>query len=120
MSSLPASPGLPGVLSGLQRRSIARSRELALRLALLAEPKLEVRLPLVLWHLADRWGIRRGGVVTFTLPLTGVLIADLAGANHSSTRRVLRELEKGGVVTRQGDGSLALLGSPPELGTDTN
>lgn len=112
--------GLPGVLGKLQRRSIARSRELAARLALLGEPKLALRLELILWHLADRWGVRRSGVVVLALPLTGALIADLASANRSATGRALGELEGRGVVRRQANGSLALLGSPPELDAPTS
>lgn len=101
------------MLGELQRRSVARSRALVLRLALRAEPDLELRLERLLWHLADRWGVRASDTVVLLLPLTRDLISELAGADRSATSRALTRLERRGLVAHQDNGRLALLGVPP-------
>lgn len=104
--------GLRRVLAELNRRTVRRSRALALRLAIVDEPQLDRRLELLLWHVADRWGQRREKSVHVTAPLTRDLLARLAGAHPSAVSRTLARLDDRGVVSRQ-NGLFVLHGAPP-------
>ena len=105
--------GLRRVLAELNRRALSRSRALALRLALVAEPCLETRLELLLWHLADRWGRREAAASVLSLPLNRDLVAELANAHPSAVGRALERLAERGRFARRPDGAFALLGDPP-------
>ncbi len=105
--------GLRRVLAELNRRTLLRSRALALRLALVEEPCLETRLELLLWHLADRWGRREADASVLLLPLNRDFVAELASAHPSAVGRALERLAKRGRLDRRPDGAFALLGDPP-------
>lgn len=109
--------GLRQVLGELNRRAIRRSRALALRLAIVDEPQLARRLELLLWHLADRWGRRRGGSVQISAPLTRDLLAKLAGAHPNAVSRALGQLDERGLVSRE-NGVFALHAEPPTLAVE--
>lgn len=105
---------VPSVLSELSARLLAPSGSLAARMALAQVPRLEVRLELLLWHLADRWGRREQGNVVLTLPLSQALLAELLCAQRTSVNAAMRRLMERGVVARQGRGSRwVLCGAPP-------
>jgi CRP-like cAMP-binding protein len=71
--------------------------------AIAAQPRLEVRLALLLWHLAGRWGkVERGGV-RLPLPLTHQLLGQLVGAERPSVSHALARLAHNGLVTGHGD-----------------
>ena len=105
--------GLRRVLAELNRRTLLRSRALALRLALVEEPCLETRLELLLWHLADRWGRREADASALLLPLNRDFAAELANANPSAVGRALERLAERGRFARRPDGAFTLLGDPP-------
>ncbi len=105
--------GLRSIIAELNRRTLRRSRALALRLALVGEPDLDTRLELLLWHLADRWGRREAGCTVLLLPLNRELLAALACAHPSATGRALRRLHENRRVARRADGALALLADAP-------
>jgi hypothetical protein len=105
--------GLHRVLAELNRRTLLRSRALALRLALVEEPCLETRLEMLLWHLADRWGRREPDALVLLLPLNRDSAAELANANPSAVGRALERLAERGRFARRPDGAFALLGDPP-------
>ena len=105
--------GYPQVISQLSARLERRSSTHALRLTIIQQPQLSVRLQLLLWHLADRFGrVQREGVA-LPLPLSHEMLAQLVGAQRPSVSRVLKQLERRGLVTRQADGSWWLGGQPP-------
>ncbi len=71
--------------------------------AIAAQPRLEVRLALILWHLAARWGkVERGGI-RLPLPLTHQLLGRLVGAERPSVSHALARLAQTGLVTGHGD-----------------
>jgi CRP/FNR family transcriptional regulator, cyclic AMP receptor protein len=93
----------PQISHALLRRAGRRVINLDLQRAIAAQPRLEVRLALLLWHLAGRWGkVERGGV-RLCLPLTHQLLGQLIGAERPSVSHALARLADGGFVTGHGD-----------------
>jgi CRP-like cAMP-binding protein len=77
-------------------------------------PKLDQRLQLVLWELADRYGHVHPDGVHIDLPLTHELIAHLAGAQRPSVSTSMSRLSDQGLVRRTQAGFL-LTGEPPSV-----
>ena len=109
----------PEVAATLLGRSVARSRHLLAHLAIAHHPRVDERLLMALWCLADRWGrVTRDGVF-LPLRLTHELLADLIAVQRPSVTLSLQQLERQGHLTRD-DGRLVLLGSSPaDLEADT-
>jgi CRP-like cAMP-binding protein len=102
-------PELTGRLVG---RALERSRTLAVNMAIVHQPRVEVRLHMLLWHLADRWGrVRRDGIVV-PMRLTHSVLADLVAARRPTVSTSLAELAKRRLVWAEGDEWL-LAGDPP-------
>jgi CRP/FNR family transcriptional regulator, cyclic AMP receptor protein len=102
-------PALTGQLVG---RALERSRKLAVNMAIVHQPRVEVRLHMLFWHLADRWGrVRRDGVVV-PIRLTHSVLADLVAARRPTVSTSLTELARRGLVQALGDEWL-LVGEPP-------
>ncbi len=93
-------------------RGTRRAHHLAVVLAIAHQPRLEDRLLLTLWHLAERWGRVRPDGIAIPLPLSHQRLADLVGAHRPSVTTAVGELTRSGAVSR--DGSTWILhGSPP-------
>ncbi len=60
--------------------------------AISCQPRLEVRLVLLLWHLAARWGRVEPAGIRLTLPLTHRLLGQLVGAERPSISHALARL----------------------------
>ncbi|HET9718593.1 MAG TPA: hypothetical protein VFP55_00795 [Solirubrobacteraceae bacterium] len=103
-------PALFGTITG---RALDRARRLALMMAIVHHPRIEIRLHMLFWHLADRWGrVGRDGV---SLPLGGLshsLLADLIAAQRPSVTGALGKLSERGLV-RSVDQGWLLAGEPP-------
>jgi CRP/FNR family transcriptional regulator, cyclic AMP receptor protein len=98
----------------LFNRGTRRAHHLAVALAIAHHPRVEDRLLLTLWHLAERWGrVHRDGVVV-PLPLGHQRLADLVGAHRPSVTTALGALSKAGSLSRRDNGDWVLHGSPPE------
>ncbi len=93
----------PQVTHGLMRRAGERVINLNVQRAIAAHPRLEVRLALLLWHLASRWGRVEPGGIRLPLPLTHQLLGQLVGAERPSVSHALSRLAHNGLVTGQGD-----------------
>ena len=95
----------PQITRALMRRAARRARALNVQRAITAQPRLEVRLSLLLWHLAARWGKVEPGGIRLPIPLTHQLLgktrrrrapvrfarpltARTGGARHRPRRRV--------------------------------
>lgn len=102
----------PEVLVALIERTLRRSRSLAVNMAIVHQPRVEVRLEMVLWHLADRWGIVGRDGVKLPLQLTHALLADLIAAQRPTVSAAVSTLQRQGLITRGSDGWY-LHGSPP-------
>jgi len=104
--------GYPELTGRLVAKALERSRNLVNEMAIVHHTRVEVRLHMLFWHLADRWGrVRRDGVLV-PLRLTHAILADLVSARRPSVSTGLSELVRQGLVERIGDGWL-LAGEPP-------
>ncbi len=102
----------PEVISGLFSRVLRRSRMLAVNIAIVHHPRVDVRLHMLFWELADRWGTVRRDGVRLPLRLTHSVLADLVAAQRQTVSKALGDLAAQGLVTWNGDAWL-LMGSPP-------
>jgi CRP/FNR family cyclic AMP-dependent transcriptional regulator len=89
----------PQVTHALLRRAARRTRDLNVHRAITSQPRLEVRLALLFWHLAARWGRVEPGGVQLSLPLTHALLGRLAAAERPSVSHALARLADAGLVT---------------------
>jgi len=93
----------PQIMQTLLRRTERRARNLNVQRAIASQPRLEVRLALMLWHLAERWGRVEPGGIRLPLPLTHQLLGRLVGAERPSVSHALARLSRSGLVTGHGD-----------------
>jgi CRP/FNR family cyclic AMP-dependent transcriptional regulator len=93
----------PQIMQALLNRVERRARNLNVQRAIASQPRLEVRLALLLWHLAARWGRVEPGGIRLPLPLTHQLLGRLIGAERPSVSHALARLARSGLVTGHGD-----------------
>jgi len=105
----------PEVGIELTARAMLRSRRLAVTLVIAAHPRLDERLDLLLWELADRYGTVRRDGVHLPLPLTHDVLAELAAARRPSVSTALGRLSRAGRLERR-SGAWVLHGEPPSEG----
>jgi CRP/FNR family transcriptional regulator, cyclic AMP receptor protein len=96
----------PEIAQALIRRGLLRSRYLAILLAIVSQRRIEGRLNLLFWHLADRFGQVRGEWVSVPVPLTHHLLSELVAARRPSVTTALSHLQERGVLRREGQGWL--------------
>jgi CRP/FNR family cyclic AMP-dependent transcriptional regulator len=89
----------PQIQQALFRRAEHRSGELDVLRAISCQPRLEVRLVLLLWHLAGRWGRVEPAGFRLCLPLTHRLLGQLVAAERPSISHALRRLSEAGIIT---------------------
>jgi CRP-like cAMP-binding protein len=109
-----ASP-YPEIATELMRRALVRSRYLTILVAIIGQRRIETRLTMLFWHLADRFGQLRGEWVEIPVPLTHHLLSELVAARRPSVTTALSRLQKRGVLTRSGRGWRLQGTVPPEL-----
>ena len=103
----------PELNTALMGRAVRRSRWLALHLAIRCLRRVDVRLLVLFWHLAERWGrVTREGIV-LPLPFTHDLLGRLVGAQRPTVTTALGQLAAREVVRRR-DGSWLLSAELPE------
>lgn len=95
----------PGVIAELAGRLSRRSAASSLRLAIIGEPRLSVRLHTLLWQLAERFGETQGEGVLLRVPLCHTLLSWLAGARRPAMSRAINELERAGRLAHCPDGT---------------
>lgn len=102
----------PPLVGRLFARVIQRSRFLAVNMAIVHQARVDVRLHLLFWHLAGRWGRVRSDGIVVPLRLTHTVLSDLVAARRPTVTTALTELGKRGVVRVVDEGWL-LPGDPP-------
>jgi CRP-like cAMP-binding protein len=102
----------PEVFAEITRRVMVRSRRLAALQAIAQHHRLDERLRLFFWELADRYGRVTPTGVRLEIDLTHELISHLIGARRPSISSALGRLEHDGYVRRDGRRWM-LLGEPP-------
>lgn len=93
-------------------RALDRSRNLTVNMAIIHQARVNVRLQMLFWHLADRWGRVTAEGVLLPLNLTHSVLADLVGARRPTVSTSLSELSRQGLVSAVRYGWL-LSGEPP-------
>jgi CRP-like cAMP-binding protein len=112
MGHLADYPQLGGRLVG---RAVTRSRNIAVNMAIVHQARVDVRLHMLFWHLAARWGRVGSGGVTVPLRLTHAVLAELVAARRPTVTSALTLLSKRGVVRPTDNGWLLAGESPGEL-----
>ncbi len=102
----------PELTGRLVARALERSRNLAVNMAIVHQPRVGIRLQMLLWHLADRWGRVGPDGIIVPLQITHAVLADLVAARRPSVTVALSELAKQGQVRSIQRGWL-LSGEPP-------
>jgi CRP/FNR family transcriptional regulator, cyclic AMP receptor protein len=102
-------PQLGAELAG---RALARSVRTVIAMAISQQPKLEERLWMLFWDLADRYGRVHADGVHIDLPLTHEVLSHLAGARRPSVSGALARLASTGRLHRVGR-AWVLSGDPP-------
>lgn len=105
----------PEIVGALMARAVKRSRGLGITIAILHQPRVDLRLHMLLWHVAERWGVVRADGVHVPLPLTHELLASLVAARRPTVSSALSELARQGLVERVSDGWLLHDARPGEL-----
>jgi CRP/FNR family transcriptional regulator, cyclic AMP receptor protein len=96
----------------LAGRVMLRTRRLAAMMAISQQPRLDDRLWMLFWELADRHGRVHPDGVHVDLPLTHEVLSHLAGARRPSVSSALTRLSEQGRLMRNGRGWV-LSGEPP-------
>jgi CRP-like cAMP-binding protein len=91
---------------------VARSRQLTVNMAIVHQARVDVRLHMLMWHLAGRWGRVRADGVVVPLHLTHAVLSDLVAARRPTVTSALSDLGRRGVVRAVDEGWL-LCGDPP-------
>lgn len=108
----------PALMHGIVKRAVERSHALALNMAIHNLQHVELRLLVLLWHLADRFGrVTTEGTIV-PLALTHRDLAELIGSQRQSVSARLAALHAAGQVSRRQDRTWLLLGEPPTEVTD--
>lgn len=89
----------PQIVQALMRRASRRTTDVDEMRAITCHPRLEVRLDLLFWHLAARWGRVEPTGIKLTLPLTHRLLGQLVAAERPSISHALGRLSGAGLVT---------------------
>jgi CRP/FNR family cyclic AMP-dependent transcriptional regulator len=97
----------------LFNRGTRRAHALAVCLAITHHQRVDDRLLLTLWHLAERWGRVLPDGIAVPLPLSHQRLADLIGAHRPAVTSAMGALRQRGSISRRDDRSWILHGSPP-------
>jgi CRP-like cAMP-binding protein len=104
--------GYPPLTGALVARALERTRRLEVNMAIIHQARVNIRLLMLLWHLADRWGRVRSEGVVLPLHLTHSVLADLVAARRPTVTSSLTDLARQELVEPQARGWL-LRGEPP-------
>jgi CRP/FNR family transcriptional regulator, cyclic AMP receptor protein len=95
-------------------RGTRRAHWLAVALAISHHPRVDDRLLLTLWQVAERWGRVRPDGISIPLPLSHERLASLVGAHRPAVTTAMGELTRAGLVSRGEDRFWVVRGDPPE------
>jgi CRP/FNR family cyclic AMP-dependent transcriptional regulator len=102
----------PELAPAFVARAMQRTRNLAVNMAIVHQARVDVRLLMLLWHLAGRWGRVRSDSTLLPLRLTHTVLADLVAARRPTVTSALSDLSRRGLVRSSSDNWL-LHGEPP-------
>jgi hypothetical protein len=95
----------PEIGDELLHRLGERADSMAVQRAIASHPRVDMRVAMLLWHLAGRFGkVGPDGTVLLGLPLTHRLIGELVGAERSPVSHAIGRLTRAGLLARADDG----------------
>src|SRR5436309_6150788 len=77
----------PGLFPCLLNRAVRRSRHMAANIAILHQPRVDVRLHMLMWELAARWGHVSTDGVRLPVRLTHATLAELVAARRPTVTK---------------------------------
>jgi CRP/FNR family cyclic AMP-dependent transcriptional regulator len=104
----------PAAVEAVLRGASNRAYSLAITMAVSNLRRVDDRLLVLLWYLANRWGRVTPDGVVLPLRLTHETLARLVGAQRPSVTTALSQLEEGGKLRRTADRAWLLCGDPPD------
>jgi CRP/FNR family transcriptional regulator, cyclic AMP receptor protein len=102
----------PELGRSLVGRAVMRSKNLSVNMAIVHQARVDVRLHMLLWHLAARWGRVRSDGTVLHLRLTHMVLADLVAARRPTVTSALSDLVRRGVLQTDGE-TWVLFGDAP-------
>jgi hypothetical protein len=108
----------PEVVGALVGRAMQRSRTLVCEMAIAHYTRVDRRVHMLLWQLADRWGRVTPEGICIELHLTHELLGDLVAARRPSVTSAIAQLEREGHLSRRGDVWLLHAEPPSEFSQD--
>jgi hypothetical protein len=105
----------PELTRCLVARAIQRSKNLAVNMAIVHQARVDVRLHMLLWHLAARWGRVRSDGTVLRLRLTHTVLADLVAARRPTVTTALSDLARRGLIRTDGETWVLSGEAPSEL-----
>lgn len=102
----------PELTGAFVDRALNRTRNLQILMAIVHHARVNVRVHMLLWHLADRWGRVRSEGVLLPLSITHSVLADMVAARRPTVTSSLSELARMDLV-RPVDGGWLLRGERP-------
>jgi CRP/FNR family cyclic AMP-dependent transcriptional regulator len=105
----------PQLMSALIDRSVRCSARLATHRAICQLNPVDLRLLLLFWHMAERWGHVAAEGVILPVALPHETLGRLAAAKRSTVTLGLQKLLSSGAIGRRGDGAWILHGTPPAM-----
>ena len=101
------------VVTAIVAAGIRRAWSLAQLLALSHLRRVDARLLVLFWYLADRWGRVQPEGVLVPVKLTHEALGHVVGAQRPSVTTAINQLEESGRISRREGGGWLLHGEPP-------
>lgn len=105
----------PEITSNVLGRVVARARRLSMQAAVNAMPRIQDRIELTLWLLADRFGNMTPEGAVVELPLTHAHLAEVIGCQRPSVTSALSALQAAGRLEVVGPRTWRLCERPDSL-----
>ena len=102
----------PELTGAFVDRALDRTRNLQILMAIVHHARVNVRVHMLLWHLAGRWGRVRSEGVVLPLTITHSVLADMVAARRPTVTTALSELARMDLV-RPVEGGWLLHGERP-------
>jgi DNA-binding transcriptional ArsR family regulator len=104
----------PEVAAAIVRAAVRRSHALTYQIAVGHMTRVDSRLLVLFWYLADRWGKMTKDGIVIPIKLTHAVLGQIVGAQRPSVTTALKALTDRGALTRAPDGTWLLRGEPPD------
>jgi hypothetical protein len=105
----------PEAVELIVSNAVRRAQSLGLHLAISHLRRVDARLLMLMWHMADRWGKVGLDGVSVPLNLTHQTLGSLVGARRPSVTTALNQLIDERRISRCDDGTWLLHGDPPDI-----